>query len=81
MRQLKAGRSPSEIRADYPDAPTEQLPQGWVKEALKLNGKNGPSGPHAKTSTVGDVEEAKPALSPAVEKLVQTVQELETVEV
>jgi hypothetical protein len=79
LRQLKAGRSPSEIRADYPDAPAEQLPTGWVKESLKLNGKNGPSGPHAKQSTV--VAEAKPELSPEVEKLVQTVQELQTVEV
>ena len=81
LRQLKAGRSPSEIRADYPDAPAEQLPTGWVKDALKYNGKSGPSGPHAKTSTVGTVVEVQPSLSPEVEKLVQTVQELETVEV
>jgi len=77
LKELKAGKSPSEIRASYPDAPLEQLPQGWVKDALKYNGKNGPSGPHAKTTRVDE----SPTLSPQVEKLVQTVQEMETAEV
>jgi hypothetical protein len=77
MRQLKADRSVEEIRADYPDAPTNELSEKWLKQALGLNGKNGPSGPHAK-------KRAPKEISPEIENLVasvvtQTEEELATV--
>ena len=77
LRQLKAGRTVEEIRADYPDAPRNEMSDSWVEAAVKLNGKNGPSGPHAKATLVS--EPAKD-ISPEVEKLIRTVQEKQTAE-
>lgn len=74
LRQLKAGRTVAEIRAEYPKAPNNELSNDWAAQAVKVNGKNGPSGPHAKTQATQKVE----SLSPEVEKLVRTVQEKES---
>jgi hypothetical protein len=68
MRQLKADRSVEEIRADYPDAPTNELSVKWLKQALGLNGKNGPSGPHTKKRAPAQKE-----ISPEIENLVASV--------
>ena len=74
VRQLKAGRTATEIRQDYPEAPETAISSEWVKEALKLNGKSGPSGPHAPAPAPQTKQ-----ISPEVEKLVETVREKEAV--
>jgi hypothetical protein len=79
LRQLKAGRSVAEIREDYglADIPSNEMTQEWVDNAVKMNGKNGPSGPHAKPSSVS---EPSREISPEVEKLIKTVQEKQATE-
>jgi hypothetical protein len=75
LRQLKAGRTVNEIRSEFPDAMTLSEPSDeWVKSAVKLNGKSGPSGPHAPQRAT---EETPKQLSPEVQKLVETVQSQE----
>ena len=77
LRQLKAGRSVEEIRSDYPEAPSgSTYNEGWVERTMKINGKNGPSGPHAKSTPPA---EPTKKLSPEVEKLVAAVREQEEV--
>ena len=77
LRQLKAGRSVDEIRSEYPDAIALPEPSDeWVKAAVKLNGKNGPSGPHAPGAS-SPAPETQKQLSPEVQKLVETVQSQE----
>jgi hypothetical protein len=76
LRQLKAGRTATEIRQDYPNAPDNAISSEWVKESLKLNGKSGPSGPHKPTPVAAPQIKQ---ISPEVEKLVETVRDKETV--
>ncbi len=74
LRQLKAGRSVTDIRSDYPDAPSTDMSAEWLAKCLNLNGKSGPSGPH-RPSPISAPQSKQ--LSPEVEKLVQAVQERE----
>ena len=68
LRMLKADQSVADIRADYSDAPTTELSDSWLKKALALNGKSGPSGPHKNKR-----ENAKKEISPEIESLVASV--------
>lgn len=77
LRQLKAGRTVQEVRDGTTDAPTTELTEEFMTSALALNGKNGPSGPHRPKPQTPQVTIKN--VSPEIEKLVQTVQEKETV--
>jgi hypothetical protein len=78
VRQLKAGRTVSQIRESVESAPDNEISTEFVEKVIQMNGKSGPSGPHRPRPSTPIVQ-----ISPEIERLVKTVavRERETVEI